>query len=149
MGELAEKTNTEQTGGESKSDGGNPAPGEKKDAPKVSLKKNAIYNLISKLLAIITPFITTPYLARVLGEEGNGQISYVSSIIAYFTLAASLGFSVYGQREIAKCQDDREQRSLVFWEIFTTKVILTCLSLAVESCSGCRTTAPGSPLPDP
>ncbi len=131
MGERAEKTNMEQTGEESKSDAGDPAPGEKKDAPKVSLKKNAIYNLISKLLAIITPFITTPYLARVLGEEGNGQISYVSSIIAYFTLAASLGFSVYGQREIAKCQDDREQRSLVFWEIFTTKVILTCLSLAV------------------
>lgn len=96
-----------------------------------SAKKNAVYNLISKLLVTIIPVITTPYLARVLGEVGNGQISYVSSIITYFTLAASLGFATYGQREIAKCRDDREQRSIVFWEIFTTKVITTTVSLGV------------------
>ena len=98
---------------------------------KISVKKNAIYNLISKLLVTIIPVITTPYLARVLGEVGNGQISYVSSIITYFTLAASLGFSTYGQREIAKCRDDREQRSVTFWEIFTTKVITTTVSLGI------------------
>lgn len=96
-----------------------------------SAKKNALYNLISKLLVSIIPIITTPYLARVLGEEGNGQISYVSSIITYFVLAASLGFATYGQREIAKCRDDREQRSIVFWEIFITKVVTTTLSLGV------------------
>ncbi len=96
-----------------------------------NVKKNAIYSLISKLLVTIIPVVTTPYLARVLGEVGNGQISYVSSIITYFTLAASLGFATYGQREIAKCRDDREQRSITFWEIFTTKVITTTLSLGV------------------
>ena len=37
MGERAEKTNMEQTGEEIKSDVGDPAPGEKKNAPKVSL----------------------------------------------------------------------------------------------------------------
>ena len=100
-------------------------------SPRPSAKKNALYNLISKLLVSIIPVITTPYLARVLGEEGNGQISYVSSIITYFVLAASLGFATYGQREIAKCRDDREQRSIVFWEIFITKVVTTTLSLGV------------------
>lgn len=96
-----------------------------------SLKKNAIYNLISKLLTLLIPLITTPYLARILGEEGNGQISYVSSIITYFTLAASLGFSVYGQREIAKCGDNVQSRSVVFWEIFCMRFICTAVSLAV------------------
>ena len=104
--------------------------GTKTEAPK-SIKKNAVYNLISKILALIVPVITTPYLARVLGEVGNGQISYVSSIITYFTLAAGLGFSVYGQREIAKYRDDKEEKSRVFWEIFITKTITTIVSLAV------------------
>ena len=102
-----------------------------KQSKSPNIKKNAIYSLISKLLITIIPVVTTPYLARVLGEVGNGQISYVSSIITYFTLAASLGFATYGQREIAKCRDDREQRSITFWEIFTTKVITTTVSLGV------------------
>lgn len=96
-----------------------------------SLKKNAIYNLISKLLTLLIPLITTPYLARILGEEGNGQISYVSSIITYFTLAASLGFSVYGQREIAKYRNGITEKSIVFWEVFIMKLLCTILSFAV------------------
>lgn len=99
--------------------------------PPTSLKKNAIYNMISKLLTLLIPLITTPYLARVLGEEGNGQISYVSSIITYFILAASLGFSVYGQREIAKYRDDKTAKSKAFWEIFVIKLLCTLISLAV------------------
>lgn len=101
------------------------------DVPHSSIKKNAIYNLISKLLALIIPVITTPYLARVLGEEGNGQISYVTSIVSYFILVAGLGFSIYGQREIARYQDNRAERSIAFWEIFITKLFTTLVSVAV------------------
>ena len=99
--------------------------------PPTSLKKNAVYNLISKLLTLLIPLITTPYLARVLGEEGNGQISYVSSIITYFGLIASLGFSVYGQREIAKYRNDKNAKSKVFWEIFIMKLLCTIVSLSI------------------
>ena len=99
--------------------------------PNQSIKKNAIYNLISKLLTLLIPVITTPYLARVLGEEGNGQISFVLSVISYFSLFAALGFSIYGQREIAKHLDNRQERSVVFWEIFVTKLVTTLISLGV------------------
>lgn len=97
----------------------------------VNIKVNAVYNLISKLLLIFIPLITAPYLARILGEEGNGQISYVSSIITYFTLISSLGFSVYGQREIAKCKGDKNSKSIIFWEIFFIKLICTLFALCV------------------
>ena len=96
---------------------------EVKDPPpkKRGLKSNFIYNFIGQILILVIPLITTPYLARVLHEVGNGQYSYASSIITYFTLFANMGFDVYGQRQIARYQDDKQNKSRVFWELFVVK----------------------------
>lgn len=82
-----------------------------------SIKKNYIYRLSYEVLVIIVPFITTPYISRILGAEGIGIYSYTSSIMAYFTLFAALGTASYGAREIAQHRDDRKQASKLFWEI--------------------------------
>jgi len=73
---------------------------------KKSLMKNYFYNLSYQILVVLTPFITIPYLARVLGPESIGLASFSSSIVSYFSLFASLGIGLYGQREIAYRQDD-------------------------------------------
>ena len=98
---------------------------------KKSLKSNFIFNFISQILVLIIPLATSPYLARVLGVEISGQISFSTSIITYFTLASNFGFTTYGQREIARFQNDKEKRSQVFWEIFTIRLIFTLVSLLV------------------
>lgn len=56
-----------------------------------SVSKNYIYNVSYQLLLLITPFITTPYLSRVLEPSGIGTYSYTYSIVSYFILLASLG----------------------------------------------------------
>lgn len=78
---------------------------------------------------LITPFITTPYISRVLGADGVGIYSYTSSIITYFTLFAALGTVSYGAREIARHRDDRQQSSKLFWEIELMTVATTALCL--------------------
>lgn len=98
---------------------------------KHSLKSNVIFNFISKILVLIIPLITTPYLARVLHEEGNGQVSFATSIVTYFILFANLGFEIYGQREIAKRQDNKYEKSLVFWELIVIKSAMMILSEGV------------------
>lgn len=98
---------------------------------KKSLKSNFLFNFISQILVLIIPLATSPYLARVLGVEISGQISFSTSIITYFTLASNFGFTTYGQREIAKCQDNKEKRSEVYWEIFLIRTLFTAVSLAV------------------
>lgn len=98
---------------------------------KRGLKSNFVYNFISQILTLLIPLITTPYLARVLHETGNGQISYASSIITYFTLFATLGFDTYGQRQIAACQDDKEKKSRIFWEVCILKSCCTVIAFAV------------------
>lgn len=98
---------------------------------KKSLKVNFIYNLISQILVLIIPLITAPYLSRVLGEEGNGQLSYANSIITYFTLIANLGFNFFGQREISRKRDNIEEKSKVFFEIIILRMFCTLFSLAI------------------
>lgn len=90
---------------------------------KKSIAKNYIYNLIYQLLSIILPLITTPYLSRVLGAEPIGIYGYTLSIVTYFVLFGSLGIAMYGQREIAYVQNDKNKRSIVFWEIIIVRTI--------------------------
>lgn len=84
---------------------------------KKNIAKNYVYNLIYQLLTILLPFVTTPYVSRVLGAENIGIYGYTFSIITYFVLFGSLGVALYGQREIAYVQDNKKQRTNKFWEI--------------------------------
>lgn len=98
---------------------------------KRSVKKNYIYNMLYQLLLIFLPIITTPYLARRLGAGGNGTFGYTLSIVTYFILFGSLGISLYGQREIAYNQKNKEKRSKIFWELTILRLITMCISALV------------------
>lgn len=97
---------------------------------KKSIKKNYLYNMLYQLLMIVLPIITTPYLARRLGAEGNGIYGYTLSIVTYFILFGSLGINLYGQREIAYNQSDIEKRSKVFVEL----IILKSMAMLLSGC---------------
>ena len=95
---------------------------------KKSVAKNYIYDLIYRILQVLTPLITAPYVSRVIGSDGIGDYSYTQAICSYFTLTAVLGSNVYGQREIAFCREDRTKRSLVFWEIMIIRFATILIS---------------------
>ncbi len=99
----------------------------KSSAP--NLKVNYIYRLLYDILTVIIPFITTPYVSRVLGTENMGIYSYTHSVITYFTLFAALGTVSYGAREIAQKRDDPAAASKLFWEIelMTVLTSLACI----------------------
>jgi len=96
-----------------------------------SVKKNYIYNLIYQIVAIILPFITTPYLSRVLGATNIGVYGYTLSISAYFILFGSLGIALYGQREIAYEQNNIKKYSKSFIEILSLRIITMTISLTL------------------
>lgn len=79
-----------------------------------SLKKNFIYQISYQILVIIFPLLTTPYISRVLGAENIGTYSFTFSVANYFVLFASLGIKNYGNREIARCRDDKEKLNVTF-----------------------------------
>lgn len=83
------------------------------------LRGNLSLNILYNLLSVIVPFITAPYLGRVLGVTSVGEYTYVFSIASYFVMFGLLGISNYGTRSIAQVRDNREVRSRVFWETYS------------------------------
>lgn len=79
---------------------------------------NMIFNVSYNLLNILFPFITSVYLARVLGPEYLGRITYAQNIMQYFLIFASLGIPTYGMRQISRCNGNKERISRVFTELF-------------------------------
>ena len=77
------------------------------------------------------PIITVPIVSKALGPGGLGIFNYTNSITQYFVLVASLGISMYGNREIALVYNRKENISKTFWEICLLKAVLTCITLLV------------------
>jgi len=96
---------------------------------KKSIKLNYIYNMTYQILILITPLITTPYIARRLGADGIGTFSYAEAIASYFVLFATMGINTFGQRETSYAQDDRSYRTRVFWDIKAFSVFSTAIAL--------------------
>ncbi len=98
---------------------------------KSSIKNNFLYNAVSKYLLLLIPFVTTPYISRILGADGIGQYSYLYSIVSYFVLFAVLGIQDYGQREIAMVQYDSFKRNQIFWELTVLRSLITTIVLLI------------------
>ena len=101
------------------------------EAKPKSIRKNFIYNLIYKLFAVLIPVLITPYLSRVLDADGNGVISFVSSIVSYFILASNVGIETYGQRYISIHRNDKARLKKFVYEITIMRSVLTILCLAI------------------
>lgn len=94
-----------------------------------SIRTNYLYNLAFRIMAVILPFITAPYISRVLGAENIGIYSYCSSLMSFFLMFASLGILDYGAREIARRRDEKTGRCMVFWELVLFKLVTVVFSL--------------------
>lgn len=74
------------------------------------LKSKLIWNVISlygvQACRKIIPLIAIPYLARVLGPAGWGNVAFVQSMGDFMTLVIEFGFGMSATREIARRRDD-------------------------------------------
>lgn len=95
------------------------------------MKKNFMYQLIYDILIMILPFITSPYIARVIGAEGLGIYSYYYSVAYYFVLFSVLGLKNYGNRIIARCRDDQEQLNETFSNLAAVHILVSLICSVV------------------
>lgn len=87
--------------------------------------KNITSLFFSGVAAQLLGFVGTVYLARILGSEGFGQISFALSIMTYFT-AATAGLSLVGTRGIAR---DIGRTNQLVGTVLTMRVVLTMILL--------------------
>ena len=95
------------------------------------LKKNFIYQFAYRILTVITPLITSPYLSRTLGAEKLGIYSGTYAYANYYILFAILGIEFYGSRSIAVYENDYSKRKATFWNIYSVQFFSSLLSILV------------------
>lgn len=93
-----------------------------------SIKKNMGFQLVYRVLTVITPLITSPWLSRALGAQSLGVFSATQAYVNYFTLFAVLGVENYGNRSIAAVQGDVLRRQKTFWNIYVIQFFATIAS---------------------
>jgi len=89
-----------------------------------SLKKLFGFDLISQIVSYLTPILTAPYVSRILQPNGIGQYSFANSIVSYFVMIVTFGFTNYGNKLISSQRQNKEEYSSTFWKIIESK---TCL----------------------
>ena len=95
------------------------------------ITKNYLYNLFYQVLTLVIPLLTGPYISRVLGPTGIGAYAFTNSNTQYFILFGCIGLSLYGQREIAYVQHEKETRDRIFWELVALRICTVSVSLLI------------------
>ncbi len=93
-----------------------------------SLKVNFIMNALLTMSTFIFPLITFPYVSRVLLPVGTGKVSFATSLISYFSMAAQLGIPTYGVRACAMARDNREELTRTAHELLFINLIMNVIS---------------------
>lgn len=101
-----------------------------------SIKKNFLFSTVLTCANYVFPFLTFPYVSRVLGVERLGQCNFVDSVVTYLMLFATMGIGILGIREIAAAKSDKARLGKTFSELLTLNLLTTvfatiCLLLLI------------------
>lgn len=98
-------------------------------------KRRLISNVFSlgmlQIVNYILPFISIPYLVKVLGPECFGLIAFSAAVIGYFVLLTDYGFNLSATKKISIYRYDREKLNQIFSSVMIIKVFLTCISFLI------------------
>ena len=86
---------------------------------KNNIKVNAIASTLVRILNIIFPLLTGPYLTRILDPELFGEFNKVNSLAAWFIPFAAFGVYNYGIRLVSGVRENKEKASYLHTDAFT------------------------------
>ena len=100
-------------------------------------KKNLLVNTIAlaiiQILNYVLPFITLPYLSRVLDVDKLGLVFFAQVFMDYFFRLVIFGFDFSGVRSIAINREDKEKTNLIFNSILCVQGIFLIISFSILS----------------
>jgi PST family polysaccharide transporter len=88
---------------------------------------------ILQFFNFIIPFITLPYLLKILGNELFGLIMFAFSFVQYFNIFTDFGFNLYAPKEIAKNIKNKQKINEIYSSIYVIKFFIFMISLVILS----------------
>ena len=102
-----------------------------KDKEARTLASNFTWLAILKIIAYLFPLITLPYLARVIGVDGFGEIAFAVSVMIFIETFVDFGFNYTATRDIARQRNDILAVSKVFSNVMWAKILLMCIGFGI------------------
>lgn len=91
------------------------------------LVSNIVAQYGLQIAKYVIPFITLPYLARVLGGDGYGIRSYVLSVMTIATTVLDFGFMTSATKSISRTRNNNGRASLVVGAVVEAKILLVLI----------------------
>lgn len=98
-----------------------------------NLASNFVWLSVLKVIGYIFPLITLPYLSRVIGVDGFGEIAFAASIMVFIETIVDFGFNYTATRDVARCRDNIQEVSNIFSNVLWSKSLLMILGLGILS----------------
>lgn len=97
----------------------------------VSLSSNYVFNLANRIIVLVIPLITTPYLTRVLGPNELGVYNYANTVATYYLMFSMMGMSILGNKKISLARSDGEDISEIFSKLLFVQVFNSIVSIVL------------------
>jgi PST family polysaccharide transporter len=102
-----------------------------RDSVRRTLLLNAVSLYVVQGCTYLLPFITFPYLARVLGPRGWGTVLFSQAIGAVIIVVVEYGFDLSSTREVARFSHDKERLQELVAGVLGAKAVLAIFALIV------------------
>ena len=89
---------------------------------------NFLSLFLLKGVDFLIPLLTLPYLLRVIGNDGYGQIMFALALINYFIGFAYYGFNLTGTRFVAANKDSKMRLQYIYTVVNSTRLFLCIVS---------------------
>jgi O-antigen/teichoic acid export membrane protein len=95
------------------------------------IRKKFFFQILYALSQLIFPLVTYPYITRTIGAEGLGLVGYIEYVSGFIITIVAFGIPFYGVREAAKLQNDPQKLQLLFRQLFSIQLLISCLGLLI------------------
>ena len=85
---------------------------------------NTIMLMIFNIAKIVFPFITLPYLTRVLTTDSYGTVTYIKTVMSYMQIFIDFGFVLSATKDIVESKDNKEKMGYVIGNTLIARIIL-------------------------
>lgn len=95
------------------------------------IAKNTIMLMIFNISKILFPFITLPYLTRVLTTDTYGSVTYVKTVMTYMQILVDFGFVLSATKDIVKSREEPKKMAYIIGDTLVARIILGLIGLII------------------
>ena len=93
--------------------------------------KNTSWLMIFYIAKMVFPFVTLPYLTRILSTDTYGTVAYVKTVMTYMQIIVDFGFVLSATKDIVKVRDDQNKISEVIGDTLLARMIMGFIALLI------------------